>query len=240
MNNLIVRRSDAFDRTIRFGIDNPLTPAIPEVTTLLTNLGTVVTALDHPAGDQEIGRSAVNGGTVFRQMKAEALLGQMRPINKMVRALNRNLYPGVREQFRMPQGGGYRALIARAQAFIDAIGPIKAVLTARGLSADFDEQLQTARTDLATATADKDSGEATRSGGTAGLMAKSREGMSLLHELDSILSYQYRNDPSLLAGWKTACRVQRGGAGSTGIGAGGTGVGSAPATTPPAITTPAA
>jgi hypothetical protein len=146
----IVRRSDAFDRVIQFGIDHPITPAIPAVTTLFTDLGAVVTALGHHADDQEIGRSAVHGGTAFRQIKAEALLEKMRPINQMARALNLDLYPGVREQFRMPKTGGYRGLIARAQAFLDNVSPIKAVLTARGLPADFDEQLEAARTDLAT------------------------------------------------------------------------------------------
>jgi hypothetical protein len=237
MHNLIIRRSDAFDRVVQFGIDHPLTPAIPAVTTLFADLGAVLTALGHHADDQEIGRSEVHGGAAFRRFKADALLAKMRPINKMVRALNRDQYPGLREQFKMPQGGGYRALIARAQAFMDAIAPIKAVLTARGMPADFDEELETAKTDLAAATADKDSGTATRSAGTAGLDAKSHEGMGILHELDSILSFQYRNDPARLAGWKTACRVEKSarrstssaGSGSTGGGGGTTTPISAPA-----------
>jgi hypothetical protein len=45
--------------------------------------------------------------------------------------------------------------------------------------------------------------------GTAGLLAKSREGMEILHELDAILSHQYRDNPALLAAWKGACRVER-------------------------------
>jgi hypothetical protein len=28
-------------------------------------------------------------------------------------------------------------------------------------------------------------------------------------ELDAILSYRYRQDPALLAAWKSACRVER-------------------------------
>jgi hypothetical protein len=31
----------------------------------------------------------------------------------------------------------------------------------------------------------------------------------ILREMDSILGYQYRNDPALLASWKSACHVDR-------------------------------
>jgi hypothetical protein len=209
MHNLIIRRWNAFDRVIQFGVDHPLAPARPAVTTLFTELGTIVTALGQHADDQEIGRSGVRGGTAFRQFKADALRTQMRPINRLVRAMNREQNPGLREKFRMPRGGGYRALIARAEAFLDAISPIKATLIARGLPADFDEQLQAARTELASATSDMDSGIVTQTAGTAGLLAKSRDGAGILRELDSMLSYQYRNDPALLAGWKSACRIER-------------------------------
>jgi hypothetical protein len=44
---------------------------------------------------------------------------------------------------------------------------------------------------------------------TAGLNAKADHGIVLLREMDSILSYQYRNDPGLLASWKSASHVDR-------------------------------
>ena len=45
MYNLIVRRSDAIDRAIQFGVDHPQTPVMPAVTTLYTSLGAISTAL---------------------------------------------------------------------------------------------------------------------------------------------------------------------------------------------------
>jgi hypothetical protein len=209
MHNLIVRRMDAFERIAQFAVDHPVTPASPAITTLLTDLAGIVTAIGGHADDQEIGRGQVSGGAAIRKLKAELLLSQMRSVNKMVRALNPETYPGAREKFRMPDGGGYRTLIARAQAFLDAISEVKAVLIDRGLPADFDEQLLGARADLVTASADKDSGIATQVGGTAGMLDKSRAGMRILRELDSILSYKYRDDAAMLAGWKSACHVER-------------------------------
>jgi hypothetical protein len=86
---------------------------------------------------------------------------------------------------------------------------VKAVLIARGLPADFDEQLQAKKEELVAATDRKSAGNTMQVGGTASLLAKSKEGMLRLHELDAILSYQYRNDPDLLAGWKAASHVER-------------------------------
>ena len=40
-------------------------------------------------------------------------------------------------------------------------------------------------------------------------MICSRTGVEILRELDAILSYQYRNNPALLAAWKGACRIER-------------------------------
>jgi hypothetical protein len=210
MENLIVRRSDAFDRVVDFGADHPLDPAMPAVTTLLTQLGDIVTAIGGHAGDQDIGRGEFRGGSAYRQMVADQLRTQMRPINKIARALKPAQFPGVREQFHMPPSGGYSKLIARAEAFGTAIAPIKQAFVDRGMAADFDTALAAKKAELMAATGLKNSGHATQMSGTAGLLAKSREGMEILHELDAILSHQYRNNPALLAAWKGACRVERG------------------------------
>jgi hypothetical protein len=133
----------------------------------------------------------------------------MRPINKIARALKPAQFPGVREQFRMPDSNSYPKLIARAESFVDAIASIKQAFVDRGMAATFDTELAAKKAELAAATSRKNSGHATQMEGTANLLAKSREGMNILHELDAILSYQYRNDPGLLAAWKGACRVER-------------------------------
>jgi hypothetical protein len=209
MKSLIKRQGDTFDRVVVFGVNHPLTPAMPAVTTLLTDLGAINTALGGHAGDQDIGRGEFRGGTDYRQLVAEQLRAQMRPINKIARALKPELYPTAREQFKMPPTGSYPKLIARAEAFVSAIPPIKAAFTVRGLAADFDTALAAKKAELVAATGTKNAGRATQVGGTAGLLAKSREGMDIVHELDAILSYQYRDNPALLAGWKSACRVER-------------------------------
>jgi hypothetical protein len=41
------------------------------------------------------------------------------------------------------------------------------------------------------------------------LMAQAHFGLEQMRELDAILSYQYRDNPPLLAAWKSACHVER-------------------------------
>jgi len=209
MENLIARQFAAFDRVVDFGANHPLTPAMPTVTTLLTNLGVVLTALVDSGDDQAFGRGQFRGGAAYRQAVAAEVRSQMRPVNKIARALKSEQYPGVREQFLMPRSSSYGNLIAAAEAFISAVTPIKQLFVDRGLPADFDTQLAAKKAALVAATGQKNAGHATQMAGTAGLEAKSREGMEILRELDAILSYQYRNNPALLAAWKGACRVER-------------------------------
>jgi hypothetical protein len=62
---------------------------------------------------------------------------------------------------------------------------------------------------LVAATGDKHEGLATQVSGTAGFNAEARLGLKLMRELDAILTYQYRDNPPLLAAWKSACHVER-------------------------------
>jgi hypothetical protein len=233
MENLIVRRRDAFDRVVDFGADHPLTTPIAAVTTLLTELDNIVTALGAYADDQDIGRGEFRAGTAYRRMVADQLRTQMRPINRIARALKPAQYPGVREQFRMPVGGSYPKLIARAEAFVSAIAPIKQAFVDRGMPADFDTALGAKKAELVAATGLKNQGHATQMSGTAGLLSKSREGVDILQELDAILSYQYRNDPALLAAWKGACRIERDPESAQTLGSGGEATASTPPTPAP-------
>ena len=209
MEDITTRQFAAFDRVVDFGANHPLTPAIPAVTTLLGDLGNVLTSLVDLGDDQAFGRGQFRGGSAYRQSVADEVRGLMRPINKIARALKPEQHPGVREQFRMPRSNGYPALIASAEAFVAAATPIKQLFVDRGLPADFDTQLTAKKTALVAATGQKNAGHATQMAGTAGLLAQSRVGVKILRELDAILSYQYRNNPALLAAWKGACRIER-------------------------------
>ena len=197
------------DGIVVFGGQNPLTPANTRATALYTQIGTTATSLRAHADDQDSGNAEFRSGTLSRREATQALLGQMRPINQMARALPKEQYPGVRALFRMPPTTGYAAILSRANAFLEAVGPIKSAFVERGLPADFDEQLAEKVAAITAATNSRTLGKAAQVGGTAGMEAMASEGLAAVAELDSILTYQYRNNPALLAAWKSVRHVQR-------------------------------
>lgn len=209
MHNVVNRRMATADRVIKFGEDHPIVPALATATALYTETDVLFEELRNLAGDQDGGRGEFRGATDIRQVAAEALLSQMRPINLIARALKRSVYPEVAEVFKLPSEGGYEGMISRAQAYLDAIPPLKVQFTSRGLAADFDTQLTAAKTALEAATAGKASGLAKQVGSTAGLLAKSKEVLDVIKELDAILSHLYKDDPVKYAAWKSASRVER-------------------------------
>src|SRR4029450_13604959 len=73
----------------------------------------------------------------------------------------------------------------------------------------FDEQLADKIAAITAATNSRTLGKASQVGGTAGMEAMASEGLAAVAELDSILTYQYRNNPALLAAWKSVRHVQR-------------------------------
>jgi hypothetical protein len=198
-----------FDGVVDWGEVHPLVPPNVRATALFTLIGADATAMRTYATDQDSGGAAFHTATRTRREAADALLGQMRPINKMARGLPRDQYPEVRGLFRMPKSHGYAAIISRAQSFLEAIGPVKTLFVDRGLPADFDEQLAAALVGISSHSQTRTMGNAEQVGGTAGIDAKASEGLVYLEELDSILSYAYRNDPALLAGWKAVRHVQK-------------------------------
>ena len=203
------RKVEACKRSVRHVADHPLATPNTRLTALVTQLNTLLTSFRDYTADQSGGELEFHSGTITRRQMADLLRADMRAVNQIARGLPKAEFPGVRELFLMPRSGSYEALIARANAFLDKIGPIKSVFVERGLPADFDEQLADRLGEVDTASGTRDSGRSDRVGGTAGLDAKASQGIVILREMDSILSYQYRNDPALLASWKSACHVDR-------------------------------
>jgi hypothetical protein len=209
MNQQIQHITEALESTVAFGAAHALVPPNPRAAALYTSIGTTAAALRLHGTHQDSGNADFRSGTRTRRQAADALLGQMRPINYIARKLPSAEFPGLRDLFRMPRSSGYAAILSRASSFIDAVGPVKSTFVERGLPADFDEKLADAIDEVSSAANTRNLGRAQQVGGTTGLSSKASEGLLYLGELDSILSYLYRNDSALLGEWKSASHVQR-------------------------------
>ena len=209
MNKQDIRRLDMLVRADQFGTDHPLTPANARVTALLLLLKAVITQVNTLGGGQESGRGQFRGGASERLRLSKSLRKLMRKISDIGAVLDPAAYPGAREQFRMPRTKTYQDLLNRAQAFLEAVGPIKSAFVERDLPVDFDEQLAGLIAEFTTATQLKASGLADQVQGTAGVRAATLNGVDIVRELGAILKVRYENDPGLMAAWKSASHIER-------------------------------
>ncbi len=197
------------DGVVAFGGANPLTPVNARATALYTVIGSAAISLRAHADEQDSGNAEFRSAVLTRMEASKELRDLMRPINQMARALPKAQFPGVRALFRMPPSNGYAKILSRANSFVEEVGPIKSAFVDRGLPADFDEQLADKIAAIVAATNSRTLSRAEQVGGTAGMEDKASEGLAAVVELDSILSYLYRNDAALLAAWKSVRHVQR-------------------------------
>ena len=207
MQARIIHRFDAFERAIGLAKDHPV--PVPRVTTLVNALEPIVMEIRRYAGEQDFGHATFRGGSSIRAHHAAELRALLRSVNRIALALDPEEFPGLREKLKMPRGDGYERLRARASAFINAAEPLRSAFIERGLDPDFIEQIAARQGEMLAALTIKNNGRSLQIGGTAGLAALVRRGMQILRELDAILTHQYRGNPSLLAAWKSAARVQR-------------------------------
>jgi hypothetical protein len=159
--------------------------------------------------DQASGYGVYRGGTTDRGSSGRRLRREVLGVVKVARTLDPVTYPGAAEAIRGPRSSSYQALLAAARALLENIAPVKATIIAHGAAADFDETIQGLIADVEEATGRKASGRAEQSGGTAGLLAKAKEGVTQVKRLDAIMTHILKNDPSLQAAWKSASRIQR-------------------------------
>ena len=109
----------------------------------------------------------------------------------------------------MPRSRSYANITAYGRAFATNAAAQEAIFTDHGMPAGFLAAF-TAKVDAAEdAIGMRNSGLINRSGATAGIKAKGRRGVAILRELDAIMAAARRNDPVLLAAWKTARHIAR-------------------------------
>ena len=208
MNKQIEQQVARARRVGFFIAEHTITPAIPRVTALAGQVTTWIGEAETEGSDQVQGFGDFRGGSGTRAEMARALGRRLRQIGRTARSLPRELFPGVREQFRVPNSLRYQQVIDTGNAFLAAIGPIKAAFVERAYPADFDEKLSDQIAAFEAATQRKELGNLKRRAGTSGLGVTMKKAKEAIDEIDAILSVHYRDsDPALYAVWKTAVRV---------------------------------
>jgi hypothetical protein len=189
--------------------EHPVTPPIPRVGVLIGSISSLIEQANTEGGNQAGGRGDFLGGSAHRRQLATALHSRLREIGQTASSLPQDQYPGTKEQFRVAARLRYQQIIDVGNAFLDAIGPIKAAFVERAYPADFDETLAAQIDAFETATERKARGKQLRRTGTAGLKQTLPKLKEAIDELDAILSVHYKaTNPTLLEVWKNAKRVE--------------------------------
>jgi hypothetical protein len=213
MNKYTIRRFETMVRVKRFILDHPFAPAIPGAAVLATTINTAIDNLQEHGGTQTEGFGTFRAGADERSAKAAELRETLRDLNKTARELDRDLFPGVHLQFRMPRSKSYQALLNAATAFHSAapVDPLKQAFIDHGHAADFDVALAAKIAAVQAALLRKASGRQEQREGTAAQELIARNGMAAVRALGSIVNVRYRTaDPALLEVWNAAARVENG------------------------------
>lgn len=207
MNYVSQQILGAADRGGQYFVENPLTPAIPLVTTLVTELDTVATAMRGHGAIQATGFTGYRSGADGRRFAFDSILDDMRALSRIAKGLDRSVYPTMRELFRMPRSRSYVHVAAQGRAFATNATENEAVFTDRGMPAGFLAAFTAKVTAAEEAVVAVNTGVIDRAGATRGIAVKGRRIRAILRELDGILRLVLVNSPELLAAWYTARHI---------------------------------
>jgi len=209
MNTQIVRELNMLTRVGGYMADHPLTPAVALATTQIGKIQLSITELTTLGADHDGGSALRSGSAADRRRIAGELRKALSRIARVGKQLDQELYPGTAQQFRC-ETKSYAELMNRGNAFVAAIGPVKAAFVEHGMPADFDEQLTTLLTAFAAAGVRTDGGLHQQMDGTAGQKESARKGVKAVRVLDSIMREKLKNNPAELSVWVQIQRIKRG------------------------------
>ena len=235
MNADMRRASNMLVGSDEFLTIHPLVPTVAKADAQIIILKASIAEIATLAAAQDAGHAAWMGASDERVYLKFRLREELGEISAIAKALDPETYPTAKAQFKLTVNGSFASYINRGHAFLEAIGPMKAVFVEYGLPADFDEALSDTITALEEAGASTYNGRQTQMAGTAGMRLAVKRGVRAVRVLDSIVTPKLRQtNPALLEVWKAATKIERppkkkaaapaagggGGSGSTPAGAG--------------------
>lgn len=202
---------------------------IAELTTLTKELDDAVGQLTAGAAAQEaITKQARVQTTEIKRLR-EALRNTLKPIVRMSRTMKLEIN-GTEITFVLPNYTiDSERLAAAADAMVTALGTFGPQFVARGLAADFVEQVSSATKALRDAIDARVAQVSRRTGTTATMLEDENQVVRLVRLIDTVIRPVIQNDPGQLAAWDNVVTFRQTSR-----------AGGVVAQTPPAASTPAA
>jgi hypothetical protein len=181
-------------------------------TALITEVDTTRNVMRSQGASQVSGNGEFRGGVADRRELAAELRAQMREIELAAESMDSLSAPVPAEQFQVPRSQAFQTLLDTAKAFVTVLmpQPVQQAFIDRDFPATFVTDLATLATQFADATSRKYAGQQTQVGGTLGVDQSAAKGLTIVKELNAILTKKLRTtDPVLLGVWQAASRLEQ-------------------------------
>jgi hypothetical protein len=189
--------------------EHALTPPVAKATAEIAVLKGSIAELATLAANQDAGNAEWKGASDDRDRLRNQLREELREVSAIAKVLDPEQYPTAKAQFKLTVNGSFASYINRGNAFIQAIGPIKAVFVEHGLAADFDEALADTIAQLEEAGGHTENALQGQMVGTAGMAEAAKRGVRAVRVLDSIVRPKLKSNPALLQVWKAVTKIER-------------------------------
>ncbi len=199
---------DSFERTQEFLTQHPFADSPADLGAQARELDEVIAGLNDESLEQEASTRNVAVLAQARDAAREELYkDHMRPIAVIAREVFGRT--GTDRAFRLPRSwASNQPLLAAAGAMADAADRAKDTFVARGMPADFVDQLRAAARRLDDVRQGRTESARRRVTSTAKIDDLLRRGRSAVRQLDGLLRPRLAKDPALLRAWESATRVR--------------------------------
>lgn len=208
MDNYIIRYNDMFKGASRFYLDNTITPAMPRADAAHTEIVSVIAAVRAKAESQVAGRGEASHSVRSRLFLASEIREDLREIRRTAVSLEDDI-PGISGRFALPRSNSYDRMIAAADDMITAVGENQAAFTEAGIPPEFLTTLDGLITEFHSAGGEKLGGGNLQVMSTAALRIKIKQGLKAVRRLDACVRNHFRDNPAVLAAWKSARHINR-------------------------------
>jgi hypothetical protein len=173
-----------------------------------TRLRAATATLEQFAQTKYSGKNAAREGRTVKSARREALMDDLRAINRTARALARRL-PGVNEKFKLPYGASDLVFLSAARAVVADAEPLVAEFVKYSLPTDFLDDLRADIAAFEAALNDHDTASKSVADTNRVIDQGIADGMEAVRDLDALIRNKYRRDARVLGAWETASHVER-------------------------------
>ena len=209
MNLKSHRRYDALICIRGFRIQHPEAAAKAAAQAAFDAVDSAIAEVELLASGRLHGTNTFLSASAERQAARADLHEYISDLSRIAKILPRSLYSDIAEQLKMGRLNAYQDLLSLARNAIVVITPIKQAFIDHGAPETVTEEIQAKIDALELAATRRNRGLGSQIAKKTSLRIAARNAMDQVRILDGILRFTLKNQPGVLAEWKSAMRLRR-------------------------------